>query len=349
MAILTLPGLIDPHVHLRDPGQIQKEDFATGTAAAIAGGFTTVLDMPNNVRLIDSEELLDEKIEIAKTKIYCDIGFYFGSLGNNIDEFEKIYSKVKGLKLFLSSTTGGYIIDRDRVETVFNAWSKDRMILLHADNDSLDFALDLAAKTGNAVHICHVATRNDLEKVIKAKKQGLNVTCGVTPHHLFLTYNDLEKLGTFAKVKPPLATENDQKFLWENLKSIDMIESDHAPHTLEEKKSENSPYGVPNLETTLPLLLTAIANSKITIDEVIRLCHTGPAKRFSINLDTDTNVEIDTDEEYVIKNKNLKTKCGWSPFEGRKVKGKIKKVFLRGTKVFEDDTILVEKGFGHVL
>src|SRR5579872_3797159 len=120
--MITLPGLIDPHVHLRDPGQTQKEDFLTGTSAAIAGGFTTILDMPNNTTPITSEKLLLEKEKIAQEKIICDVGFYFGSLGDNLDEFEKVKNLVFGLKLYLNITTGGYIIDEPTMRKIYIKW-----------------------------------------------------------------------------------------------------------------------------------------------------------------------------------------------------------------------------------
>lgn len=358
---LILPGLIDPHVHLREPGQTNKEDFYTGSCSAIAGGFTTILDMPNNKIPIITSKILNEKIEIAKEKIVCDVGFYFGSLGDNVKEFPKIINKVMGLKLYLNQTTGNFIIDKDMLEKIFTAWKNaqsmllrssillPKPILVHAEEDVLGDVIEVGKKIKIPIYVCHISTASDLKKIMKAKKQGLKITCGITPHHLFLTEKDVKRLGCFGKMKPPLQSKKDQDFLWKNLKFIDVIESDHAPHTIEEKRGEVPSFGVPGLETTLPLLLTAVSEKRLTIDDVIRLCHTNPAKIFNIKIDKKTKIEIDLSQEYVIENKNLFTKCQWSPFEGMKVRGKVKRVFIRGKKVFEDGKILAKPGSGKIL
>ncbi|MDP2637517.1 MAG: amidohydrolase family protein [Candidatus Levybacteria bacterium] len=355
MSKLTLPGLIDPHVHLRDPGQTNKEDFFTGTGSALAGGFTTILDMPNNKLPITTMRRLEEKIKIAKEKIVCDVGFYFGSMGDNINELIRIKDKVLGLKLYLSLTTGGFVIPKEKVEQVFIAWNQGRKtkdqrpILLHAEDDTLDFAINLSKKLGSKIHICHISTMSDLKQIIKAKKNNLLITCGVTPHHLFLTQDDVKELGPFGKMKPSLATKKDQEFLWKNLEFIDLIESDHAPHTLEEKRGEVTPFGVPGLETTLPLLLTAASQNRLEISDIVRLCHTNPAKIFNIRTNSSTRIQIDLNSSFIINNLSLFTKCGWSPFDGWEAKGKIEKVWIRTEKVFENGKILAKPGFGKVL
>ncbi len=349
MSKSTLPGLIDIHVHLRDPGQTHKEDFFTGTFAALAGGFTTVIDMPNNKTPIISSKLLKEKTKIAKEKIVCDIGFYAGSLGVNLYELMKIEPYVFGLKLYLNKTTGNFLIDKNKLEVIFKSWKSDKPILVHAEEDVLEMIVQTIKKTGKRVHICHVSNKSQLSMIIKAKKNNLPITCGVTPHHLFLTENDIESLKSFGLMKPSLGSKTDQNFLWKNLKCIDVIESDHAPHTIEEKKSKNPPFGVPGLETTLPLLLTAISEKRLTIDRFIELCFENPKRIFNIKTDKNTWVEVDDKEEYIIDNKNLKTKCGWSPFNGWKVKGKIERVFMRGKKVFENEKILAKLRQGKII
>lgn len=358
--LITLPGLIDPHVHLRDPGQTNKEDFYTGTCAALAGGFSTILDMPNNKIPITTLAKLNEKIRIAKKKIVCDVGFYFGSMGDNISEFPKIVNKVVGLKLYLSLTTGGFVINENKLGTVFKTWSQnssfrprgsthEKPILLHAEDDMLEVAINLAKEMGTKVHVCHISTISDLKQIIKAKENGLPISAGITPHHLFLTKDDAKTLGPFGKMKPPLRSKKDQDFLWKNLKFIDVIESDHAPHTIEEKRGEVVPFGVPGLETTLPLLLTAVSKKRLTIDDIVRLCHTNPAKIFDIKTDPQTFVEVDPNCKFEIGNFKFHTKCSWSPFEGWKVKGKIKRVFIRGKKVFENGRVIAKKGSGKII
>jgi len=347
-SMITLPGLIDPHVHLRDPGQTHKEDFTTGTMAALAGGFTTILDMPNNAIPITTLDLLTSKEKIAKKKIVCDVGFYFGSLGDNLTEFKKVQNKVFGLKLFLNQTTGNYTINPDTFQKICAAWPKTTPILVHAEQDILEEAINIAHATNQRLHVCHIGS-SELQIIINAKEKGLQVTCGVTPHHLFLTEKKVELLGAYGNVKPSFKSQKDVDFLWKNIDKIDLIESDHAPHTKEEKESGQPPFGFPGLETTLPLLLTAVHQKKLTIPDIKRLCHDKPAKIFDIKTDPQTYIEIDEQEEWTIKNENLLTKCAWSPFSGWKVKGKVKKVFLHGTKVFEDGKILVKPGFGNIL
>ncbi len=182
---ITLPGLIDPHVHLRDPGQTHKEDFLSGTSAALAGGFTTVLDMPNNSVPITTLDLLEAKIAGAKSQVVCDIGFHFGTLGDNFEEFPKVINKVTGLKIYLNVTTGGFIIDKAKLLDIYRAWPGNKPILLHAEDDVSDLVWETLRATRKPTHICHVSSQAELELVIKAKDAGLPMTCGVTPHHLF--------------------------------------------------------------------------------------------------------------------------------------------------------------------
>lgn len=325
MNIISLPGLIDIHVHLRDPGQTEKEDFSSGTQAALAGGFTTVCDMPNNTKPIFTLERLQEKIKLAKDKAQCEVLFYFGTLGDNLNEFKKVYPLVAGLKIYLDKTTGGFILNTDKLLSVYKAWDSKKPILLHCENEHIKTLLDVVRKTKKRTHICHIHSKYILEVLIEAKKEGLPITCGITPHHLFLTKKDEKKLGSFGLMKPPLPPEEDSIFFWKNIKYIDVIESDHAPHTIAEKRGEKPPYGVPGLETTLPLLLDAVNKKRITIKDIVRLCYDSPRKILALKKRTHT-VLVDMDEEYIIKGDDLKTKCKWTPFEGWKVKGKILKV-----------------------
>jgi len=347
--MLRLPGLIDVHVHLRDPGQTYKEDFFTGTTAALAGGFTTILDMPNNKILITTFEKLKEKIKSAKEKTVCDIGFYVGSLGDNSKELMKMEPYVFGLKLYLNKTTGNFIIDEKKLIKIFGDWKSNKPIIVHAEEDVIELVIKTIKKTGKRVHFPHTTNQEQFEKIILAKKNKLPITCGVNPHYLFLNKNDVKTLESFALMKPELTSKSDQNFIWKNLDYIDVIESDHAPHAIEEKKSNKSPFGVPGLETTLPLLLTAVSKKKLSIDRLIKLCFENPKKIFNIKTDKNTYVEIDEKEEYIIDNKKLLRKCGWSPFNGWKVKGKVKRVFIRGKKVFENGKILTKPGSGKII
>lgn len=346
--MITLPGLIDPHVHLRDPGQTHKEDFLSGTSAALAGGFTTVLDMPNNAEPIITLERLEAKLASARAQVVSDIGFHFGTLGDNFDEFPKVIDKVKGLKIYLNVTTGNFIIDKAKLLDIYKAWPSDKPILLHAEDDVSDLVWNTLKAVPKASHLCHVSSRAELELVIRCKDAGLPLTCGVTPHHLFLTDQDAERLGAFARMKPFLKPKRDQEFLWQHLDYIDVIESDHAPHTKAEKEGANPPFGVPGLETTLPLMLTAEAEGRLTRAQLIDRLHINPARIFDITPDETTHIEVDM-SEYEIRNEALLTKAGWSPFAGRHVIGKVTKVILRGDTVFENGRVLAAPGSGHIL
>src|SRR5258708_6199104 len=169
MATITLPGLIDPHVHLRDPGQTEKEDFLSGTSAALAGGYTTVMDMPNNLEPITRLERLETKITSAQAQGVCDVGFHFGTLGDNFDEFPKVIDKVKGLKIYLNVTTGGFIIDKSKLLEIYRAWPGSKPILLHAEEDVSELVEHVLQAVPKPTHLCHVSSQSELEFVIRAK------------------------------------------------------------------------------------------------------------------------------------------------------------------------------------
>lgn len=344
--LLRLPGLIDIHVHLRDPGQTQKEDFTTGTSAALAGGFTLVGDMPNNASPITTLERLQEKITIAKQKAVSDIGFHYGSLGDNLDTFAEASQYAIGLKLYLNKTTGGYLLDAKHLQKIYKAWPRSSVVLLHVEEDLIDVAIDSMKNLDRPVHVCHMPSKTILEKIILAKKAGLPVTCGVCPHHLFLNNQAIKTLGVYGDMLPSLKTKTDQDYLWEHLDDIDIFESDHAPHTHEEKQA--GAHGVPGLETTLPLLLTAYTQGKISLEQIIDKCHTRPAQIFNLPTDDTTYCEVDM-SEYEIKNENLLTKCGWSPFAGQRVTGKVVRTYLHGELVYENGTVLSIPGSGIVI
>lgn len=348
--LLRIPAPVDIHVHLRDMGQDHKEDFGTGTRAALAGGFTLVDDKPNKLKPILTLEDLAKEIEVARVKIVCDVGFDFGSDGKNLSEFSRIKNLTNRLKVFLNETTGNLKLDNPSVllPKIYSAWPEDGLILLHAEDDMIPLALRVVEKTRRRTHFHHVSTKRDLEPIIEAKKQGLPVTCGVTPHHLFLTQDDIGKLGSFGIMKPALAIQKDVDFIWKNLDFADVIESDHAPHTKEEKLSGKPPSGVPGLETTLPLMLTAVAQGRLTLPRLIELISINPQKILGIKLPELTYTLVDLTEKYTLNNDGLETRCGWTPFAGKEVQGKVKTVFLRGQKVFDDNQVLVNSGSGEI-
>jgi carbamoyl-phosphate synthase/aspartate carbamoyltransferase/dihydroorotase len=335
-------------VHFRDPGQTHKEDFFTGTSAALAGGYVAVLDMPNNAEPITTLERLATKIARAAAQAVCDMGFNFGTLGNNFDEFEKVIDKVTGLKIYMNVTTGNFKIDADSLIEIYKAWPGSKPILLHAEDDVSDIVFKTLAALPKQTHICHVSSEAELTFVMRAKDKGLPISCGVTPHHLFLTNKDAKRLGPYGHMKPYLKSQKDVDFIWNHLDAVDIIESDHAPHTRAEKDSDTPPFGVPGIETTLPLMLTAQQEGRLSERRLIELLSSKPAELFNINLANDTKVEIELGD-FEIKNEELLTKAGWSPFAGRKVAGRVAATYIRGEKVFENGKVLVPAGAGKIL
>lgn len=313
MGLQKLPGLIDTHVHLREPGAIQKEDFQTGTRAAINGGFSFVIDMPNNhgAPTINIERL-EEKIKLADNKAVCGVGFHYGTNGNNLDTFETAaaHKRVYGLKIYCNHTTGELLIeDRVKLEEIFKAWESAKPILVHAEGPQLETALELAKKYSRRLHHCHTSLTSEVELIARAKQLGIRVSAGVTPHHLFLTNkND-------ATMKPPLATQNDRNALWKGIKNgaIDMIETDHAPHTPEEKVK--GAFGVPGLETALGLMGLAVHESRITHHDLVQLMYVNPKRIFNITHNTGT-IKVDFEKPYTVNSSTFASKAKWSPFDG---------------------------------
>ena len=334
---LELPGFVDVHVHLREPGGVQKEDFETGTKAAVAGGYTQILDMPNNIPPTVTYQALDNKIKRAKDRIYCDLGFNFGATAVSGQHFPKVYKKVFGLKVYMNQTTGPLLVDKGAdQEIIFKSWPSPLPIMVHAQGETVEIAIKLATKFKKNLHVCHV-TADQLSSIQKAKKEGLSVSCEICPHHLFLTEDDVKRLGSLGIMKPPLLPKIDQQKLWDNINKIDMISTDHAPHTLEEKHDQYEPkFGVPGLETTLPLMLSAVDKGQITLQRLAEMLTTNPRKIFHLPDQPKTYVVVDTSKTYKISNKNLFTKCGWTPFAGLEGRGKVVKVVLRGQTVFEN-------------
>lgn len=341
MALTRLPGLIDPHVHLRDPGGAQKEDFSTGTAAALAGGFTVVLDMPNNPGFpITSPGALSRKIAATEGRLLCDVGLYYGAGVANLHTYHEVAPEVFALKLFLDHTTGDLKIESlETIRDIMLAWPRRKPLCVHAEDRSVAMMLGLVPAVGRGVHFCHISKKVEIELIRDAKERGLPVTCEVAPHHLYLTEEDLPRLGALGIMKPPLGRPQDVAALWANLDIVDAIATDHAPHTLVEKGGENPPFGVPGLETSLPLMLTAVHNGKLTLDRLVELMYTSPRRIFNIPQQPDTYIEVDTERKWRITNEQLYTKCGWTPFDGMPVVGAVETVVLRGRQVVKEGRV----------
>jgi len=349
MSTLHLPGLMDIHVHLRDPGGTHKEDFATGTAAALAGGIVAVLDMPNNTPPVTDADSLHAKLAVAEEKAHCDYGLYLGASESNADTVSRLHAKACGLKMYLDQTYGPLrLAQLSAVMAHFRQWPAHLPIAIHAEGLVLAGAIALAQAHNQPVHLCHVSRAADIALIRAAKERGVPITCEVTPHHLFLTAADVKQLGSLGYMKPTLGTAADRDALWANLDVVDCIATDHAPHTIAEKEGENPPPGVPGLETALPLLLTAVHEGRLSLERLVELMHDNPVRIFGL-VPPDSEIEIDAAAQYTISRQGLHTKCGWTPFVGMSVWGRVRKVVLRGKLACRDGDILVPPGFGQPL
>jgi carbamoyl-phosphate synthase/aspartate carbamoyltransferase/dihydroorotase len=352
--MIKLPGLIDPHVHFREPGATHKEDWDTGTSAALAGGFTMVLAMPNTKPPILDAETLALALSAAKRKARCDYAQYVGAGPDNAGKVAALADKAAALKMYLDITFGQLRLDDMTLWMPhFEKYPKGYPIVVHSESRSMAAAILFSALYDRSIHIAHISLKEEVLLIKAAKEKGIKVTCEVCPHHLFLTSEESpspagrgDRGEGRREVRPRLATQSDVDALWENLDVIDCFATDHAPHTLEEKDSDDPPPGFPGLETALPLLLTAADRRRLTVDDIIAKMYINPKKIFSLPQQPETWVAVDETAEYEIKASEHFTRCGWTPFEGWKVKGKVRKVVLRGNTAFEDGKVLVEAGFG---
>lgn len=339
-SLIKIPGLVDVHVHLREPGAVQKEDFETGTKAAVAGGYTQVLDMPNNTPPTIDPPAINQKIKLAGGRIWCDLGFNFGATAKSTKYFKKIKNKVFGLKVYMNQTTGPLLIDKLKdQELIFKSWTGPLPIMVHAEGETVKVAIKLAKRYKKNLHVCHL-TADQIKTIEQAKKEGQQISCEVSPHHLFLNNKNVKNLGPLAIMKPSLLSKNDQQKLWDNIDKIDMVATDHAPHTLEEKYDESPKFGVPGLETTLPLMLNAVNRGLLSQDRLIAMTSTNPRRIFYLPKQDETYIIVSTTPTYKISNNGLFTKCGWTPFVGIEGRGKIKKVVIRARTVYENGAFI---------
>jgi dihydroorotase-like cyclic amidohydrolase len=410
MGSIRIPGLIDPHVHLRVPGGEQKEDFRTGTRAALAGGFTTLLAMPNTNPPLISLEAFRVAQNLSQKQSLCDVFLYAGAAEGFVSELPALAQEAVGLKIYMNQTFGDLrVTNLDALVRVMSAWPLGKPICFHAEGESIAAAIGLAASFKRPVHICHVSRKDEIELIARAKQSGLQVTCEVTPHHLFLTEADARTLGPFGDMRPLLQSQTDQDALWEAIASgvVDCIGSDHAPHArweklgyqnevelhLQRSQSEargrdyfakearndekwmaggtndaqsafsdansrpeamspgedyldnqkpktSTPPGVPGLESTLSLMLSAVAAGRLSLERAIKLMYHNPRRIFNLPEQLETWVELDLDARYTFPDHPLYTKCGWSPFEGRQMQGKVLRTVYKGRLAYSDGQII---------
>jgi len=392
--LLVLPGLIDAHVHLRDEGKAYKEDFYTGTAAAAAGGITTALDMPNNNPITMSAETLKNRMKVAERKILVNVGF-FSEFPKNVKEIWEIVDEgAVAFKLFMAEQIGGLNIDDEealqkafeivkKIGTIVAVHAEDSTLLekakkelkssdrndieafLEAHSDKVEEKavkrlLNIAKRTGAHLHFCHISTDKGLSAIVAEKNSGVPITCEVTPHHLLLTTNDLKKLGSLALTTPPIREKHHSEALWKGVLNgwVDTLGSDHAPHTLEEKKAKNIwdvKVGIPGLETMLPLMLTMVKNRKLSITDLVRLLAEKPAEVFKLKgkgyiengCDADL-VDVDLKRKFKIDSSKFHSKAKYSPFDGWSAEGKPAKTFVNGRLIMDEDEIVAEAGSGKI-
>jgi carbamoyl-phosphate synthase/aspartate carbamoyltransferase/dihydroorotase len=351
--MIKLPGLIDPHVHFREPGQTHKEDWESGSLSALAGGVTMVLAMPNTKPPIFNSTTFHEAISLAEKKSYVDYAQFLGAGPNNAQWQTEpdLPKKAAGLKMYLDSTFGELRLnDMSLWNSHFENWPRTLPIVVHSENQSMAAVILFASLHDRPVHIAHVSLKEEILLIRKAKEKGIKVTCEAAPHHLFLSKEDIPRISKGkpgrGEVRPRLAAKSDVNALWENLDVIDCFATDHAPHTLEEKDGDNPPPGFPGLETMLPLLLTAVSEKRLSLEDIRLRCFDNPKKIFNLPDQEDTWVEIDETTLFKIKAENLHSRCGWTPFEGFEVKGAVTKVVLRGETAYEDGRILIKPGYG---
>ena len=378
----VLPGAIDDQVHFREPGLTHKANIETESRAAVAGGITSFIEMPNTKPQATTIEKLEEKFSIAEKTSYANYSFMFGGTNDNLEEILKVdENAVAGLKLFLGSSTGNMLVDDPEVlEEIFK--STNMVISVHCEDEatikknfqehldtygddipvachpiirneeacylSSSKAIELAKKTGARLHVFHLSTAKETSLFTnKIPLKDKKITAEVCVHHLWFSDKDYKDKGTFIKWNPAVKTQKDQDGLWEALLDdrIDVIATDHAPHTLEEKKNvyTSAPSGGPLVQHALPAMLEMHHRGKISIEKVVeKMCH-NPAILFQVEKRGYIKegyfadlVMVDLNNPWTVNKDNILYKCGWSPFEGTTFKSRITHTFINGSLAYKN-------------
>lgn len=376
-----LPGLIDDQVHFREPGLTHKGEIFTESKAAVAGGITSFMEMPNTVPNTVTQELLEEKYQRASEVSWANYSFFMGGTNDNLEEIMKTdLHDVCGLKIFMGSSTGNMLVDnRDVLEEIFSSFKGT--IALHCEDEatikantalykekygdaasaelhpiirsaeacykSSSLAAEMAHKLGAKIHILHISSGIETRIFEKKKLEDKKVTAEACIHHLWFTDKDYAAKGNFIKWNPAVKSEKDRDQIWEALLDgrIDVIATDHAPHTFEEKSKPyfEAPSGGPLVQHALNAMLEFYHKKYISLPTIVeKMCH-NPAILFKI--DNRGFIEegyfadcvlVDLNDEYTVSKENLLYKCGWSPFEGITFHSKVKKTFVNGNLVFDE-------------
>ena len=379
--LLILPGVIDSQVHFREPGLEGKENLESGMLAAVSGGVTAIFEMPNTNPLTITPETIQDKLQRASKGAWSDYAFYLGGTmrtSSNLSEWEKLKG-VCGIKIFMGASTGDLMTASDEeVESVVA--NGQRVIAVHAEDqmimmenqksilgDSKDVAMhckwrspesclsatkrvvSLARKHNRRVHILHITTKEEMEFLSKNKDVA---SVELLANHLTLHAPECyEKMGTLAQQNPPIREKHHQDSLWRALNNdvVDIIASDHAPHTLDEKSKmyPDSPSGTPGVQTLVPIMLNHVNNGKLSLNQLINLVCENPIKIFGIKnkgfikegYDADFTI-VDMNKTIEIRNENIESKCGWSPFHGYKFKGSPIVTIINGKIKMKDGKII---------
>lgn len=380
-----LPGVIDDQVHFREPGLTHKGNIASESRAAVAGGITSFIEQPNTVPNAITQELLEDKYQIASQTSYANYSFMMGGTNDNLEEVLKTNPKnVAGIKLFLGSSTGNMLVDNpETLEKIFS--STKMLIAVHCEDEetikanvakyteeygedipvkyhhlirseeacylSSSKAIELAKKTGARLHIFHVSTAKETELFTnKIPLEEKLITAEVCVHHLWFTNEDYDTKGSLIKWNPAVKTKSDQDGLWKALLDdrIDVIATDHAPHTLEEKQNKytSCPSGAPLVQHSLVVMMEAYAKGKISVEKIVeKMCH-NPAKLFKIENRGFIRegyfadlVIVNPHMPWNVMKENILYKCGWSPLEGINFKSRISHTFVNGKLVYTNGKV----------
>ena len=355
---LIMPGVIDVHTHMREPGITYKEDFTTGSRACAKAGITTFYDMPNTIPTTTTLENLLEKKKLASKKSIVNFGFHFGgSKNDNIEEIKKVLrnGEANTVKIFMNVTTGEMLIEDDKI--LRKVFENSELVLVHAENEMIDKAIELNKNYGKGLYVCHIPSAEELKKVISAKKnKELNtkehpIYAEVTPHHLFLNTEireSTERNKMLLRMKPELREKSDNEFLWEaiNQGEVDTIGTDHAPHLISEKL-EKITFGMPGVETSLALMINAFNEGKISLETIQKLMCENPAKIMKIEKRGKLQegffadiIVVDTQKDWIVGvDDTIESKCGWTPYENWKLKGKNTMTIVNGKIIYENGKI----------
>jgi allantoinase len=405
--LYILPGLIDTHVHFRDPGMTQKEDFLTGTRSAAKGGVTTVFDMPTTLPIVASKRQLIEKVKVIKPKAIVDFALYGGAGVGNLSELAGLAQA--GAVAFKTYTVappverqkeyeGTFVTDASSLYRVMEqVGAKGRILCIHAEDDNtvnflskqlqlqgrrdalahsdsrppfteaiaVSEALTISEALHARIHLLHISTGSGVGLVRYWKKNGALATAETCPHYLLLTRDALKRHGPYAKFNPPPRDTSDNEALWRGIRdsTIDIIVSDHAPHSRQEKDAGKddiwkAPPGTPGVETRLPLLLTQVTAGRLSLQDLVRLCSTNPARIFglyprkgevAVGSDADLAI-VDLRTEWTLRSDELESKAKETfLFDGWKAKGRCACAILRGKLVMKEGQIVGDPGYGHFI